>query len=158
MAGGAKRSKRARLYDSESEDISDQENFKVFFLLLLSGYVVQMAVQVNLFGLRIMLQVEGEIEDDELPDGIEDDEGGSMEDDEGESAEDEEGDSEEDDGGDSEEDDEEDNKEDEDGESEEFEDGNDKESESGDEGDEDNKDAEMEELEKEYTELRAQEQ
>lgn len=32
MAGGSKRSKRARLYDSESEDISDQENLKVFFV------------------------------------------------------------------------------------------------------------------------------
>lgn len=31
MAGGSKRSKRARLDDSESEDISDQENLQVFF-------------------------------------------------------------------------------------------------------------------------------
>ncbi|CAA0411269.1 unnamed protein product [Arabidopsis thaliana] len=130
MAGGSKRSKRARL-DSESEDISDQENLKA----------------------------ESDNEDDQLPDGIEDDEVDSMEDDEGESEEDDEGDTtEEDDEGDSEEDDEGDNKEDEDGESEDFEDGNDKESESGDEGNDDNKDAQMEELEKEVKELRSQEQ
>ncbi|KAL1215075.1 hypothetical protein V5N11_007653 [Cardamine amara subsp. amara] len=127
MAGGSKSSKRARLYDSESEeeDISDQENLKV----------------------------ESENEDDELPDGIEDDdEVDSMEDNEGESEDDDEGNSEE-------EDDEGDNKEEEGGESEEFEDGNEEESESGGEGnDDDNKDAEMEELEKEYMELRSQEQ
>ncbi|KAG7535048.1 AATF leucine zipper-containing domain [Arabidopsis thaliana x Arabidopsis arenosa] len=114
MAGGSKRTKRARLDDSESEDISDQENLKV----------------------------ESSNEDDELPDGIEDDEVDSLEDDEGESEEDDEG----------------DNKEDEDGESEDFEDGIDKESDSGDEGNVDNKDAQMEELEKEYMELRSQEQ
>ncbi|VVB17597.1 unnamed protein product [Arabis nemorensis] len=130
MAGGSKRSKRARLYDSESEEISDQDNLKV----------------------------EGEIEDDESPDEIEDDEGDSMDADEGESEEDDEGDSEEDDEEDNKEDEDEESEEFEDGESEEFEDGNDKESESGDEGDEDKKYAEMEELEKEYTELRAQEQ
>ncbi|CAD5335522.1 unnamed protein product [Arabidopsis thaliana] len=129
MAGGSKRSKRARL-DSESEDISDQENLKA----------------------------ESDNEDDQLPDGIEDDEVDSMEDDEGESEEDDEGDTEEDDEGDIEEDDAGDNKEDEDGESEDFEDGNDKESESGDEGNDDNKDAQMEELEKEVKELRSQEQ
>lgn len=118
-----------------------------FWLCCLDGCVL-----VNLSsGLRILFQVEGEIEDDESPDEIEDVEGDSMDDDEGEIEEDDEGDSEEDDeDGESEEL--------EDGESEEFEDGNDKESESGDEGNEDKKYAEMEELEKEYTELRAQEQ
>uniref|UniRef100_A0A1J3K0N3 Protein AATF n=1 Tax=Noccaea caerulescens TaxID=107243 RepID=A0A1J3K0N3_NOCCA len=126
MAGGSKRSKRARLDDSESEDISDQEN----------------------------LQVEGETEDDEFPDGIEDDEGDSMEEDDGgesESEEEDQGDSEEDD------DDEGDSKEEVDGESDGFEDGNDEESESDDERNDNNKDAEMEELEKEYVELRSQE-
>ncbi|KAF8089543.1 hypothetical protein N665_0502s0010 [Sinapis alba] len=117
MAGGSKMSKRARLYESESEEMSEHDN----------------------------LEVEGESEDEELSDGIEeedDDEGGS------EDEEDEEGDSEEDDEGDSE-------KEDVDGESDELDDGGDEESESGDEG---NKDAAMEELEKEYQELRSQEQ
>ncbi|KAG2316783.1 hypothetical protein Bca52824_019905 [Brassica carinata] len=117
MAGGSKRSKRSRLYESESEEISDHENFKVG----------------------------RESEDDELSDGVEDGEveDHSMdEDDEGGS--DEEGDSEEDDV---------------DGESDEFDDDNEGESESGDEGDDDdNKDAAMEELEKEYQELRSQEQ
>ncbi|XP_024007629.1 protein bfr2 isoform X2 [Eutrema salsugineum] len=122
MAGGSKRSKRARLYDSESEETSDQEN----------------------------LTVEGENEENELSDGIENGEGDSMEDDEGGS--------EEDDEGDSEEDDEEDVKEDVDGESDECDYGNDQESESGDEGDGNNGDAEMEELQKEYIELRSQEQ
>ncbi|KAL0718298.1 hypothetical protein Bca4012_067620 [Brassica carinata] len=116
MAGGSKRSKRSRLYESESEEISDHENFKVG----------------------------RESEDDELSDGVEDGEveDHSMdEDDEGGS--DEEGDSEEDDV---------------DGESDEFDDDNEGESESGDEGDDDdNKDAAMEELEKEYQELRSQE-
>ncbi|ESQ47974.1 hypothetical protein EUTSA_v10020921mg [Eutrema salsugineum] len=69
MAGGSKSSKKARLYDTESEHISDQEH----------------------------LLVEGENEDYELPDGIEDDEEGDiMEDDEVESEKDDKGDSEED--------------------------------------------------------------
>ncbi|XP_010483799.1 PREDICTED: putative uncharacterized protein DDB_G0270496 isoform X2 [Camelina sativa] len=76
MAGGSKRSKRARLNDSESEDISDQENVKV--------------KSVN--------------EDYELSDEIEDDEVDSEEDNEGESEDDDEGDSEEDDEGDNKED------------------------------------------------------
>ncbi|XP_010443952.1 PREDICTED: putative uncharacterized protein DDB_G0270496 isoform X2 [Camelina sativa] len=76
MAGGSKRSKRARLNDSESEDISDEENVKV--------------KSVN--------------EDYELSDEIEDDEVDSEEDNDGESEDDDEGDSEEDDEGDNKED------------------------------------------------------
>ncbi|KAJ0236340.1 rRNA processing protein-like protein [Hirschfeldia incana] len=108
MAGGSMRSKRLRLHASESEEISDHENF----------------------------EVERESEDDELSDG---EEYHSMrEDDEGDS--DEEGDTEEGDV---------------DGES----DNNEEESESGDEGDDDdNNDSAMAELEKEYQELRSQEQ
>ncbi|XP_010457201.1 PREDICTED: putative uncharacterized protein DDB_G0270496 isoform X1 [Camelina sativa] len=70
MAGGSKRSKRARLNnDSESEDISDEENVKV----------------------------KSVSEDYELSDEIEDDEVDSEEDNEGDSEDDDEGDSEEDD-------------------------------------------------------------
>ncbi|XP_023639686.1 putative uncharacterized protein DDB_G0270496 isoform X2 [Capsella rubella] len=140
MAGGSKRSKRARLNDSESEDRSEQEN-------------------LNVKSVNEDYELSNEIEDDEV-DSEEDNEGESEDDDKGDSDEDsEEGDSEEDaEEVDSEEDAEEDNKEDEDGESEEFEDGNDIESESGDEGNDDSKDTEMKDLEKEYIELRSQEQ
>ncbi|KAF8052070.1 hypothetical protein N665_1612s0001 [Sinapis alba] len=113
MDGGSKKSKRSRLYESESEEISDHENF----------------------------EVGRESEDDELSDEVEDgEEDHSMDedDDEGESDEEGEGDV--------------------DGETDEFDDDNEEESESGDEGDDDNKDAAMEELEKEYQELRSQEQ
>ncbi|CAN6877795.1 unnamed protein product [Brassica oleracea] len=119
MAGGSKMSKRSRLYESESEEMSEPED---------------------------NLEVEGESEDEELSDG------------EGDSMEEEEEDEEDDDEGDSEESEEGGEKEDVDGESDELDDGGDEESESGDEEDDDNKDAAMEELEKEYQELRSQEQ
>lgn len=57
MAGGSKKTKRARLDDSESEDISDQENLKVCFCCFVSYldgvgdfWFFCFNVKVNLFG------------------------------------------------------------------------------------------------------------